>query len=565
MTYMQDNIKHVVHLMLENRSFDHLLGWLRWNGSAKPKNHVPPLRPNEKEFYGLNGTEWLPSNSSYFLPLGPFQYKREPITKITPGSSFDYCEMPSSDPGEEFEHVAVQLHSRDGVTPMGFYIDFLGVYIWPTSPRDILGVFTPDTLPCMNTLAENFAVSDMWFASVPTMTNPNRAFSICGTSMGRINNNEDLETYRFCGQPYPGINTIFSVFNAYNQNNQGKPPVTWKLYAKWDWHNVSPSPTHPLISGWKSWQKSKEAGKLCYGATTGKYYTDYMFPKGFENMRWGGKGTITDFLIDVSQDRLPSFSYIEPSFFPQTTVLSHLTDYHPPESVYRGEIFIAEIFNALVNNPAVWAKTLLIITFDEHGGTYDHIMPPSNAIAPDANKNPRFDFTRYGVRIPTLLISPWVTPGTIFRAGYYPEVKDKRMLPFDHTSVLATLCKWKGIPYQDQARYPDYYLGNRTASAPTFENVITNVKNNQVPSLKQHSCSVGATGVVKRPELIRAMTRSVAGMTGLSEAEVIQQRIVENIFNTCQTEDELKAYFDNLAKQHGKPEDDDESAGGGDS
>lgn len=557
MTYMQDNIKHVVHLMLENRSFDHLLGWLRWGGAAKPKNHVPALRPNEKEFYGLSGTEWLPSDSTYFTN-GPYTYKQEPITKITPGGAFDYCEMPSSDPGEEFEHVAVQLKSRDNVNPKGFYIDFLSVYIKPTSPKDILGVFTPQTLPCFNTLAENFAVSDMWFSSVPTMTNPNRAFSICGTSLGRINNNDDLNTYRLCGQPYSGINTIFSVFNAYNQNNPGKTPITWKLYARWDWHNISPWP-----AGWRFWQDAREAGKLCYGATTGKYYTDYMFPKGFENMQWGGKGTITDFEIDVQQNTLPAFSYIEPSFFPQTTEVSRLTDYHPPESVYRGETFVKEIFDTLVRNPAVWAKTLLIITFDEHGGTYDHVMPPSNAIAPDANTNPKFDFTRYGVRVPTLLISPWVTPGTIFRAGYYPEVTDKKQLPFDHTSVLATLCKWKGIPYQDKARYPDYYLGDRTASAPTFENVITNVKNNVTPNLTPHSCSVGMTGIVKRRELIRALTKSLAGITGLSEAEVAQQRIAEEILNTHQTEEELRAYLENLAKQQGKPEDNDESGGGG--
>src|ERR1044072_761597 len=180
MSNMQTNIKHVVHLMLENRSFDSTLGWLRWSGQARPKNHVPALRANEKEFYGLDGTEWLPSNSSYFLSRGPFSYKREPITKVTPDGSFDYCEMPASDPGEEFSHVQVQLKAaaRAPATPMGFYIDYLSVY-YTGSAQDILAVFTPEPLPCLNTLAASFAVSDMWFSSVPTMTNPNRAFSLC--------------------------------------------------------------------------------------------------------------------------------------------------------------------------------------------------------------------------------------------------------------------------------------------------------------------------------------------------------------------------------------------------
>lgn len=184
-------------------------------------------------------------------------------------------------------------------------------------------------------------------------------------------------------------------------------------------------------------------------------------------------------------------------------------------------------------------------------------------VPPDANKNPKFDFKRCGVRIPTLLISPWVTPGTIFRAGYYPEVRDSKMLPFDHTSVLATLCKWKGIPYQDKAHYPNYYLGDRTASAPTFENVITNVNNKVFPTLTPHRCSVGMTGIVKRRELIRAVAKNIAGITGLTQAEVVEQGMVEEVFNNCQTAEELKDYLDTLAKKYGTSGGGGEDVGGG--
>jgi phospholipase C len=552
MSNMQANIKHVVHLMLENRSFDSLLGWLRWNGAARPKNHVPPLRPNEPEFYGLDGTEGLPSNSTYFLRQGPFTYKREPITKITPGSSWDRCEMPVSDPGEEFEHVAAQLRAAPYATskPMGYYLDYLSVYL-VGSPLDILGVFIPETLPCLNKLAERFAVSDMWFSSVPTQTNPNRAFSLCGTSLGRINNNDDLNTYKLCGQPYGNINNIFSVFNAFNANNPTKPPVKWKFYARWNWHDIPRLPSHPFEPGWKSWHLAKEAGALCFDATRGKYFTPYMFPKGFANLTWGGIDTIDGFKRDVAQNTLPDFSYIEPAFFPQSFDLDHLTDYHPPESVWAGEGFVKDIFNTIVSNPKVWANTLFIITFDEHGGTYDHLMPPKNAVPPDSNTK-EFDFKQYGVRVPTLLISPWVTPGTVFRAGYYPEVADPARLPFDHTSVLVTLCKWKDINYKNQQQYPDYFLGNRTAAAPTFDNVITNMSIATAPTLQQHSCSAGASSVVKRRELIRALTRGVAEITGQSEADVAQQGVVEQILESCKSPADLEAYFTDLAAKHGK-------------
>ncbi|MEK6280394.1 MAG: alkaline phosphatase family protein [Acidobacteriota bacterium] len=553
MSNMQSNIKHVVHLMLENRSFDSLLGWLRWDDQDRPKNHVPALRPNEKEFYGLDGTEWLPSNFTYFLREGPFTYKREKITKITPGSAWDYCEMPASDPGEEFEHVKAQLKAAPYATlkPMGYYLDYLTVYDFG-SASDILGVFVPDTLPCLNTLAARFAASDMWFSSVPTQTNPNRAFSLCGTSLGRINNNADLNTYKLCGQSYGNINNIFSVFNAFNTNNPSQPPITWKLYSRWNWHDVARDPAHPFEKGWHSWHKGKEAGALCFDATKGKYFTPYMFPKGFDNKQWGAIGTVHDFKKDVSENTLPDFSYIEPAFFPQTLDPNDLTDYHPPESVYAGEGFVKEIFHTLTSHPQVWANTLFIITFDEHGGTYDHLMPPKNAVPPDTNTNPDFDFKRYGVRIPTLLISPWVTPGTIFRAGYYPEVADKTQLPFDHTSVLASLCKWKGINYQNKQQFPDYYLGDRTAVAPTFDTVITNTSDTSTPKLMQHNCSAGLTGVVKRRELLRSMTRGVAEITGQSEADVAQQGIVEEILISCKNAAELEAYFRDLAAQHGK-------------
>lgn len=554
MSNMQANIKNVVHLMLENRSFDSLLGYLRWDELGLPKNHIPALRPKEKEFYGLNGTEWLPSNFTYFLTEGPFTYRREPITKILAGSSWDYCEMPPSDPGEEFEHVREQLKAAPYATskPMGYYIDYLTVYDPHLgSSQDILGVFVPDTLPCLNKLAERFGVSDMWFSSVPTQTNPNRAFSLCGTSLGRINNNADVNTYKLCGEPYGNINNIFSVFNAFNASNPSQP-VTWKLYARWNWHDVARNPFHPFETGWNSWHQGGEAGALCFNATEGKYYTPYMFPKGFDNTQWGGIGTIDDFKNDVAQNTLPAFSYLEPAFFPQTLDLSDLTDYHPPESVYAGEGFVKDIFETLTNNSKVWANTLLIITFDEHGGTFDHLMPPKNAVPPDTNTNPDFDFTRYGVRIPTLLISPWVTPGTVFRAGYYPEVADQTQLPFDHTSVLATLCKWKGINYQNKKQYPDYYLGDRTAVAPTFDNVITNISNTSTPKLAQHDCGVGKYGVVKRRELIRSMTRGVSEITGQSEAEVASEGTIEKILDSCKTASELEAHFRDLAARYGK-------------
>jgi phospholipase C len=130
-----------------------------------------------------------------------------------------------------------------------------------------------------------------------------------------------------------------------------------------------------------------------------------------------------------------------------------------------GEYFVKKLFTSIAKNPAAWAKTLFVITFDEHGGTYDHVPPPWSAAPPWAPGpatiplDHGFEFDRFGVRIPTILISPLIEPGTVFRSP--TEV------PYDHTSVLATILDWLQVDKRT------WNLGTRTASAPTFDNVVT--------------------------------------------------------------------------------------------
>ena len=149
-------------------------------------------------------------------------------------------------------------------------------------------------------------------------------------------------------------------------------------------------------------------------------------------------------------------------------------DYHPVSDTTTGEDFVMNVYNALAANEA-FANTLLVITFDENGGTYDHVVPP--LAAPSGNdacplpqpKIPRgdmdaetrtqygFGFGQFGVRVPTLLISPRVPQGTIFRST--------TDTPYDHTSLIATILKLAGI---DETKWQ---MGDRVANAPTFENV----------------------------------------------------------------------------------------------
>jgi phospholipase C len=182
------NIEHVVVLMLENRSFDSLLGWL-YEGDT-PALNVPPAAKGD-EFRGLHGVD-----------LAKFTNKAGHGLSSPPVRGASGFTVPSTDPGEEFEHVNMQFFATktpkpDAVATMTGvlqdFVDLLGPEADPALAASIMQTYTPAQLPVLNQLARHYAVCDDWFASVPSQTNPNRAFLLTGTSHGLVNNGE-LET-----------------------------------------------------------------------------------------------------------------------------------------------------------------------------------------------------------------------------------------------------------------------------------------------------------------------------------------------------------------------------------
>jgi phospholipase C len=185
-------IEHVVVLMLENRSFDHMLGFL----------YLGNVTPSGQPFEGLAGTESNPGSNG------------QPVTvfKIEPTTPNAYY-MPGADPGEGYMATNDQLYgndngpasSRQAATCQGFIADYaytLGWQSkegasWPIVPGtvegDIMGCFTPEALPVLSALAKGYAVCDQWFSSAPTETLPNRAFACAATSQGHM----DDKTHTF--------------------------------------------------------------------------------------------------------------------------------------------------------------------------------------------------------------------------------------------------------------------------------------------------------------------------------------------------------------------------------
>ena len=167
-------------------------------------------------------------------------------------------------------------------------------------------------------------------------------------------------------------------------------------------------------------------------------------------------------------DKLPAYSFIEPRFIQE--FWGQPSDYHPPHDIARGETFLADVYQRIRNCP-YRDKILLVVLFDEHGGCYDHVPPPSGAIAPQPGPQTRdgkFKFDRFGVRVPAIVVSSYVEPGTVFRASDGEQ-------PYDHTSILATLRDWLNLGLDPAKFLPS----PRIAKAPTLARVMTRQKGDE--------------------------------------------------------------------------------------
>jgi phospholipase C len=138
-------------------------------------------------------------------------------------------------------------------------------------------------------------------------------------------------------------------------------------------------------------------------------------------------GTYEDFKSDCAQGLLPDYSFVEPNYSDHDNLLA--SDQHPDHNIIAGENFIGDVYNHIRQSP-LWESTLLVIVYDEHGGTFDHVLPPQ--IQPDGAPDPisGFKFDRLGIRVPAIFVSPWIQPGTIIHTQY------------EHASIGATVANF---------------------------------------------------------------------------------------------------------------------------
>src|SRR4249920_2270003 len=424
-------LDHVVVVLFENRSLDNVLGRLYGPGDGKA-------------FEGVIGKDL--SN-----PI-PEWAEHGTDRKLVPYRITTDMDSPNPDSGEEWYHTNTQLfgaiddHNRfkigEGVTAPwnapqpgavpamdGFVADYISTFTGevgrqPTYDEyaQIMTGYTPEQVPVLSGIAREFGVFDHWFCEVPSQTFMNRSFWSAATSSGLVVNAPVRKWFQG--------NDAETIFERLEQHGK-----TWKVYVM-----------EPMAVSF--------TGIIHFPRLKDRLATHFV--------------PFSEFEQDAAAGTLPDFALIEPN------MINGHGDYHPaigramgpeldlavdpPSSILAGEAFLERVFNAYRSATSesgtnVW-NTALLIGWDEPGGTYDHVapgaVPPPDPTAPEGEFG--FTFDRSGYRVPAIIVSPWVEPGSVYNEEYR------------HTSLIATLRKVWGLGDA---------LTQRDASARTFEHVFS--------------------------------------------------------------------------------------------
>jgi phospholipase C len=398
-------LDHVVVLMFENRSFDNLLGRLYHPGEVA-------------SFDGVTGKEL--SN-----PIPP--WAQDADRKVVPYTVAGGMDLPRPDPGEEYPHVNTQLFgiiepesnrgkSGDRMTAPynaprdprqrpamdGFVTDYasalmaeLGRPATYDEYAQVMTGYTAPQVPVTSALARSFATFDHWFCDVPSQTFTNRSFFHAATSSGYVLNLAPPEAF-------PVFNSAETIFERLESKG-----LSWRVYCD----------------------------PLSHISVTGIIHARRLLDRFATNFF-----TTDQFVEDAAAGELPAYSFIEPSLLyghddmhPDIDAVYPGAPLDPPSPMLGGEALLARIYNAIRSSSSASGSnaynTLFLVTFDEHGGTYDHVPPPA---APQPKPGSTagqmgFTFDRLGLRVPTFAASAWIPEHTVVTAQC------------QHTSVIRTL------------------------------------------------------------------------------------------------------------------------------
>uniref|UniRef100_A0A0D9XTS4 Phospholipase C n=1 Tax=Leersia perrieri TaxID=77586 RepID=A0A0D9XTS4_9ORYZ len=441
---MAGKIKTIVVLVQENRSFDHMLGWMK---SLNPEidgvtgaefNHAIAGDATSPKIHFVSGSEYVDPDPGHSFQAIYEQVYGDPYTwGVT---------SPATKPGVDTPPMSGFAQQADKE------IDVAGNKV---TARTVMSGFSPNAVPVYRELVREFAVCDRWFASVPTSTQPNRMFVHSATSHGLVSNDGKLLR---AGMPQ---RTIFDALHDAGH--------TFGIYYQFP----------PAVLYYRNMRKLKYWGNY--------HPYDIAFKR------------------DCKHGKLPNYVVIEQRYLDKLKPL-HLpgNDDHPSHDVSEGQRLVKEVYESLRSSPQ-WHETLLVIVYDEHGGFFDHVPTPVTGVpSPDGivSADPvGFRFDRLGVRVPAILVSPWIEPGTVL---HRPVSGPDPTSQFEHSSIPATVKKIFGL---------GEFLTKRDAWAGTFETVLTREK-------PREDCPV----TMPEPVRMREASTADAGERGISEfqAELVE-------------------------------------------
>ena len=356
------DIETVVVVMMENRSFDHMVGYLSLSSTPGPL----PLE-------GLSSDPtWRDAHAN------PYDGKNFAVHRLDPAAGV------LIDPPHDHASIALQISTSPagpGPTLMGGFVESYVQFAStpPPDPTVVMGYFDKAAVPIFDFFARNYCVCDHWFSAVPLGTQANRLMAMAGESL--VLDNAPLLLPE---QPL-----------VYDWLTEHK--ISWCTYQSGDF-----LPFFSLMPKWLPEMGTSLTASFLIGMP-GRFRRYTRFKSEWQ-----------------SNNSMPSVIFIEPEY----TDGPHATpnDDHPPTGVAPGQAFLADIYETLTSNPARWAKTMLVITYDEHGGFFDHFAPLSIPTMVAGQQ-----IARTGVRVPGFVVSPHVAPGTVFTG------------PLDHTSILQLL------------------------------------------------------------------------------------------------------------------------------
>jgi phospholipase C len=457
--------KHVVVLMLENRSFDHMFGFL----------------DHPKKFEGLKGKKFTnPDNNGVEIPATPTAGREVPHDPSHRHFSVMF-QLTENDPSGNPPHYRppYRINNRGFVKEFERHAHGKGA--------EIMKCQDPKNIPVLATLAKSFVLCDHWHASVPGMTWPNRFFVHAAQSSATVNNTPALY----------GFTTIFHALS--------KAKKSWKVFHHGDAHARTMPVTWPHIRQMKN------------------------------------------FYDRVKKDDLPDYSFIEPYHLgdPSRTNSQHPGKNEPGTGgtdFQKGEQLIRSIYRALIENEAVWRKTVFVITYDEHGGFPDHVPPP-DAVPPDAVMSPeRFGFDLLGVRVPAVIVSPYVKEGTVDSTVY------------DHSSIVASVREQFGIakPLTDRDANAKTFWHNLTLAQPRLGGSIPTLEGLEVP-MGLEAPSIGAPPLREDDDdmlwIAQQMDRAIAAETPIAGLEAMAEPTPESFDTTRDAGDYAQQVNERFAKK----------------